>query len=248
MITTSTRQRLLRTLPLALLAAVISGATPPPQGLERRPPIEIPTPTPTRRDFTPPPLPLGADRVRPLTAEVRLRRSEGGRPPAVSRQVVTRAAHRIYVVMDDGREWFLEQNPVDPRRMTGTLVHHRGRTLVTYEDSDLRHWMGLRGWADALLFGAHLEWLTGTRRADQQRRFGLVFTRHHPPGSKDRSHDIWWSDEQLLPSHFKTGAGGVTVEFTLTRVRLAVDAELLRPPAARFPAYRRVDLAEWLER
>ncbi len=95
---------------------------------------------------------------------------------------------RVHATASDQREWLFEQNSVDPLRVTGFQVVHAAQTIVVYEDSDLRNWLGLRGWADVIAMG---------------------------------------------------DSGGL---------RRSADPLTLRHPTLRFPRYRVVDLAEWLER
>ena len=51
------------------------------------------------------------------------------------------------------REWLYVRNPIDPRRVSGVMIDHETRVLVTYEESDLRNARGIRGWLDVLALG-----------------------------------------------------------------------------------------------
>jgi hypothetical protein len=58
----------------------------------------------------------------------------------------------------------------------------------------------------------------------------------------------WWCEEQVLPSRFTVGDKSGDTQFAIERVRSGADPLLLDPPEARFPRYRVVALADWLER
>ncbi len=142
----------------------------------------------------PPSLPADAHSIAPTTFDIVVRPGPATKDRLAVRQTVSRTADRIHVMGRDGREWLFERNPIDPRRVSGTLVEHRAKVLVLYEETDLRMVLGIRGWADVLALGV---------------------------------------DRQA---------------FAIEHVKPGVDATLLRPALERFPKYRVVDLAEWLEK
>lgn len=171
------------------------------------------TPTPPLRaapaltPAPPPDVPAELDAVAPATITLALRRKGDSQGVAV-RCVVSRTTDRVHVAVTDGRDWLFERNTADRRRVSGVLIHHATRTIVTYEESDLRNWLGVRGWVDvaALATGSELAIRLPAR----------------PPDSPTR----------------------VVVE----QQRAGVSADALRTARSRFPGYRSVDLAEWLER
>lgn len=148
-----------------------------------------------------PDLPERLMSIPPETVTLTGRRGSG---TAASRgkHVVSRTSERVHLALPDGNEWLFARNAIDPRRASGVLVHHERRALIEHEESDLRNWLGIRGWADVLALGDR----PATPGPDRGPRLEVIGAR---PG---------------------------------------VDPELMRPPAARFPTYRVLDLAEWLER
>ena len=152
---------------------------------------------PTRRAVITPVAPLeelppDADLVEPQTLEIVTRVQPIGGNAETWRETVTRTVERIHL-LSPGREWLFVRNAKDPRRVSGTLVDHAERTVVHYDESDLRNLLGMNGWADALRLG------------------------------------------------FEPG-------FNVERRAGSVNRALLRNAAERFPEYKVVDIAEWLER
>jgi hypothetical protein len=142
----------------------------------------------------PPSLPADAHTITPTTFDIVVRRGPATTDRRAARHTISRTADRIHVRGHDGREWLFERNPIDPRRVSATLVEHAAKVLVLYEETDLRMMLGIRGWADVLALGV---------------------------------------DRQA---------------FAIEPGKPGVDAALLRPALERFPKYRVVDLAEWLEK
>lgn len=195
-----------------------------------------------------PDLPASADRVTPLAFDVVIRReSLDGRSSSI-RQSVTRTASRVHLKIGDGTEWLFERNVVDGRRVTGTRVAHDDRTIVVYEESALRNWLGLNGWADVLTLGLDVEsrsGLTPSRHARTQG--GVRFVKHVATHGYARLLEAWWSEDQALPAGFTVRDAAGTTIMSIERLRASIDETLLEAPAVRFPAYPVRDLAEWLE-
>ncbi|MGD9903484.1 MAG: hypothetical protein AB7U83_08430 [Vicinamibacterales bacterium] len=190
----------------------------------------------------PPPLPEGADRIPPLTLRTVVRKPAGGRVHEV-RQTITRSAERMHVATTSGAEWLFERNPRDPRRVDGRYVDHGARTIVYYSDSDLRNVLGVDGWARLLTLGFDQRSLgdmtpTGTART----MAGLRFVRH-----AGRDGVVWWNPEALLPIEMSNHVSGGEARLVVETVSATIDAARLRAPSQRFPGYRQVELAEWLE-
>lgn len=135
-----------------------------------------------------PPLPADADQVKAVTMDVRFQ----GRPATV-----VRTATRV-LIRADAREWLFERNPVDVRRVSATIAEHNYKTIVSYEESDVRNLLGINGWADVL--------------------------------------DL--TSERGAPRYFQD----------IVRVRDGVDGALIEPMQIRFPLYKSLQVADWLER
>jgi hypothetical protein len=196
----------------------------------------------------PPALPPAVDRVRPLTLAAVTRRAPATGRPHTLRQTITRTATRIHVAKDDGREWLFERNTVDPQRVTGFLVEHGSRAIVIYEESDLRIGLGIGGWADVLSFGFDPGVLKRLRPTEETRDIGgIPFMHYTLRGHRDSDQDVWWSEEQGFASSVTIRDAATVTTFSIERIIRDVDPSLLRSPSSRFPTYRVVDLAAWLE-
>lgn len=191
----------------------------------------------------PPDLPPGADRVQPLTVEVRLTTRAGGRAETRA-QTVTRAKDRVHVATATGVEWLFERNPVDPRRVAASAVRHAEKTIVVYSESDLRMALGIPGWAHVLTMGVDARAVTAAGTAEARTLAGLRFHKVRVD-SGDRGRTLWWNAEQLLPLEYAAGATGAS----LAVVKISPGAEPARlwAPEVRFPGYRVVEFADWLE-
>jgi hypothetical protein len=190
----------------------------------------------------PPELPPGADRVTPLTVHLTITTRARGRARAIA-QTVTRTADRVHVAAASGAEWLFERNPVDPRRASGFFIEHTARTIVAYSDSDLRAMLGIPGWAHILTMGVDARTLaTLSASAETRAVGGLRFVRMS--GGPAHAPTLWWNADQLLPAEFVTREGG---SLRVERLTAVADLGLVRPPDLRFPTYRMIELADWLE-
>jgi hypothetical protein len=197
----------------------------------------------------PPALPEGADRIAPLTIDVLIRREAGNRSVQVLRQTVTRTAERIHMAAQNGREWYFERNPVDPRRVSAWLVDNAAGAIIRYEDTDLRIRLGINGWTDVLALGFDVRLLPvdgGTRNV--RTIAGIRFVRYTVPSRVPAARELWWSADQALPSRFAVADEGGVTRFTVERIRKTVDEAVLRPAEMRFPTYQVFDVSGWLER
>jgi hypothetical protein len=228
---------------LALVHAT-DGQTPGPQA----PPFTAPVRRPqTHTPAIVPSLPENADRIRPMTLDVRIETASRSGPRVLERRTISRTSTRIHV-RGEGSEWLFQRNPVDPRRLNGQLVHHAKRLIVQHEESDLRNIVGLNGWADVLMLGIDetaLRRLTATARSRTSAGIRFQELRAATPGTG--LVEVWWSDDQAMPSAFTLRRDEGATSLKVTRVRAEVDESLLLDPALRFPAYRVIDVAEWLE-
>ena len=208
---------------------------------------------PTRRapdapPLSPPELPSAGEHVTPLTLELVTLYQLGKSATHRVRQTVSRARNRIHIAFGNGREWFFERNMVDSRRVSGWLIVHASRTVVLHEESDLRNRLGVNGWADLLMLGLDPGVLRQLKPTGQTRTInGIRFVKQAPLEANARISDVWWSEQHALPSAFVMSHGAGSTRVTIERLREGVTADLLTSPISRFPAYRMVDLAEWLE-
>jgi hypothetical protein len=208
---------------------------------KRRAPDEPPAP--------PPELPDSASRIMPATIDIVVRRTTTGRRVQLLRQTVSRTAERIHLAGSDGREWLFERNSVDPRRVSATLVEHPSKVIVLHSESDLRMALGIRGWADVLALGFDSGLLSGYKRTQEARTIaGIRFARYATGSAGAAIREVWWSDEQALPSLFAIADKMGITRFSVERIRTGVDAALLQSPEVRFTKYPVLDLANWLER
>lgn len=190
------------------------------------------------RPSPPPELPAGADHVPGLTLDI-VMTSGMGPTRATRRQTVTRTVDRVHVATAAGTEWWFERNPVDPRRVSGFFVEHRTKTMVSHSDADLRQMLGILGWTHVLTLGCGTP-PTAPAVAVSTKVDGVTFS--SAPGGIAS-----WNRELLLPGECVLGVGGEAERLRVDRVARTVDSAALVPPPARFPGYREVDLAEWLE-
>jgi hypothetical protein len=196
----------------------------------------------------PPDLPAGADGVEPVTLGVVIVREISGGGEHVVRQTIARTRDRIHVTAGGGREWLFEQNPLDRRRVSGQLVDHARRTIVTHEESDLRNMLALTGWSDVLLMGLDATALKRFTPAGQERTIaGLRFVRHVTDQEGAPLSDVWWNADQALASAFTIRHSAGFTRVSVDTLNKGVNADLLRSPSSRFPGYQVIDLAEWLE-
>jgi hypothetical protein len=131
--------------------------------------------------------------------------------------------------------------------VSGFLTHHGARAIVSYEESDLRIMLGIRGWSDVVALGFEVDTLREHTPTEESRMIdGTRFRRYLMP-QQSPVRDVWWNDERLLASEFTTADPAGTTRFSITRIRNGVDATVLQPPDSRYPTYRGFTLADWLE-
>lgn len=190
----------------------------------------------------PPALPPGADRIQPFTLEVKLTTGTGAR--AQTRlQTVTRSADRVHVATTTGIEWLFERNPVDSRRVAASVVRHAEKTIVVYSESDLRMALGIPGWAHVLTMGVDARAVTAAP-AEARTLAGLRFVKASVE-SGDRRRTLWWNAEQLLPLEYAAGETGASL--AVVKISPGAEPARLRAPEVRFPGYRVLEYADWLE-
>ena len=206
----------------------------------RRPPGPMPK--------GPAPVPPGGERVTPLTLEVQTRYQPLRGAPRSVRHSVIRTYDRIHLTMPGGREWLLLRNPVDPRRVSGMLIDHAARTIIAHEESDLRSRLGLNGWADALLLGLDPEIVPRLQAAAQTRAImGVPFRKQVIEDGSAELADVWWNAELALPGAFTMKDGNGSTRVSIERIVRGAKETRLHLPSSRFPSYKLVDLADWLE-
>lgn len=246
-----------RTVTLTIVGILVAIALPTEpiaaqSSIEASSPLTIPKRRPVEgAPTTPPALPASADSVAAATLDFVVTRKAAGARASNLRHTVSRTVDRMHLTASDRREWLFERNPVDPRRVSATLVEHAGKAVIVYGETDLRMALGIRGWADVLAFGFDSEMLGGYKKTAEVRTLaGIRFARYvaTPKPEAGAGTDVWWSHEQALPSQFAITDGGVSTRFTLERVRPGTDPKVLQPAQSRFPGYRVVDYADWLEK
>lgn len=221
-------------------------------GLAGQAPVPFSTPSRGPRPpapAAPPDLPAEALTLRALTIEVT------GRPPSpdhsgASAQRVTRTADRVHVQMSPTREWLYTRNSLDPRRASGVMIDHVQRVLVAYEESELRNALGIRGWLDVVTLGFDAATLAAMDATPESRvADAIAFTRFTARRSTDAVADVWWNQADLLPLEVRIRElnGASAVHLSVVSIRGSVDDAVLRSPSARFPAYREIGYADWLE-
>jgi hypothetical protein len=194
-------------------------------------------------------LPAAAQTITPSTLDVVFRRGAAANRTRPLRQVVSRTADTIHIAGSDRREWRFERNTIDPRRVSAAVVEHAAQTIVLYEESDLRIMFGIRGWADVLTLGFDSETLGRYKPTRDVRTIGGIrFSRWAASDRAGSASDVWWSDEHALPAEFATGDGPGHTRVRIERARAGVDPAIVAPAFSRFPKYRVVDLADWLEK
>jgi hypothetical protein len=197
----------------------------------------------------PPDLPPGAERVTPVTVQAVIHRQLFTGEARTLRQTVHRTVDRVYVESSAGREWLFERNVRDPRRVFGWAIDHTARVIVVYDESDLRAALGLRGWFGVFTMGFDPGSLADMKASGRTRSLERIAFAHYTAGREDAAlREVWWSDDQILPSEFVTADASGSTRFSLESVRIGVDAALLEAPPTRFPTYRVFELADWLER
>ncbi len=191
----------------------------------------------------PPPLPPGAEGVQPLTLEVRVTTRAGARAQTRA-QTVTRSVDRVHVATATGVEWLFERNPVDSRRVAATAVQHAEKTIVVYSESDLRMALGIPGWAHVLTMGVDAHAVTSAGTGEARTLAGLRFLKARVAAG-DRGRTLWWNADQLLP--LEVAAGGNGASLAVVKISPGAEPARLWSPEIRFPGYRVVEFADWLE-
>jgi hypothetical protein len=205
---------------------------------------------PTRRSETPAAVPLPevpAALIAPaeVTLELETTSTRGGRTVR-RRESVARSAHRIHVRgVDDPIEWLFVQNPVDPRRVSGSLIDHAKHVVLEYDEAELRMGGIARGWADVATFGIGVERLarlvpTGRR----EQRWGFEFAELGVPAGSAPGAHVWWSDTAALPLRVE----GSSSTLELRSLRPGVEPERLLDPRQRYSTYDALDIADYREK
>jgi hypothetical protein len=191
-----------------------------------------------------PALPKGADRIPPITFEMVV--SAGGARSA--KQMVTRTVDRLHLATRE-REWLFERNIQDQRRVYGFLIDHTSRTIVTYDESELRLLMGVRGWSDVLLLGFDAGALSQYTPTHMSRSIGGIrYTRYVAKTADVTPREIWWSEQHLLVHDFTFANQQGVARLSTGGARASIDRRVLDPPPVRFPAYAVTNVSDWLER
>jgi len=199
-----------------------------------------------------PELPKEAMRLPDLTLEFRQIQSGvdiAGSPEVV--HVLTRSRNRAHSLLTGGvnREWLFLRNPVDPRRVSGSLFNHAERAIVDYFESDLRNSGVARGWLDVLSPAVDPRLLAKfTQTSETAELSGVLFRKLVPKEDRqDGILEVWWNSELLVPLRVTRRAAGVTQTYELTKLTRGVESDLLADPQVRFPRYATVDVADFAD-
>jgi hypothetical protein len=149
----------------------------------------------------------------------------------------------VHVTEDRTTEWFFRRNPVVQNRVSGIKIDHRARTLIAYDESDLRNLLGINGWGAIVSLGFDHGQLSKAVATGAQNRVGDVVFEEYRSANGSFS----WSAEAGLATDFSTPGAGTGGRVSIVAAAKGVDASLLREPSLRFPAYAVRDVAEWLE-
>ena len=177
-----------------------------------------------------------------------MRRTAAPGRTSTVRQTASRTVDRIHLMGTEGREWLFERNPVDPRRVSATMVEHASKTIVLYGDSDLQMVLGIRGWSDILMFGFDGTLVRRCGTDAVARTIGPNrFVKCTVTGASAGKTQLWWSDAQLLATPFVLGGDADGTVVTIETMHAGVENARLAPATSRFPHYRVHDYADWLE-
>jgi hypothetical protein len=187
-----------------------------------------------------PPLPAPAPRLAPATLElVTEQLLNGARVGPVVTEIVTRARSQVHVRAGEQREWLFTQNPLDPTRVSGALLDHRGKTIVEYEETDLRSSLRIRGWLDVLTFRIDATAMASLRPTGRRRSgSGTTFDQLIQEKPQDGIVEAWWDAETLIPGEVTVRRGAAVTRTRLRSLRWSIDEAVLVAPSQRFPAYR----------
>lgn len=197
--------------------------------------------------LAPPELPPGAAALPPMTFTVLVEGPAGG---PLARQRISRTAEAMHIAVEGtGEEWYFERNPRDPRRTAAYRVVHAQRTLVVYDDTDLRTRYGIAGWRDVVTLGVDPAALVEAGGPGEDRVVGEVrFARRLlADASGQPGVELWWSDALLLPAATRVTGEVGPLRTEISDLVQGVDAARMALPHTRFPAYRVVDVADWGE-
>lgn len=131
------------------------------------------------------------------------------------------------------------------QRVSASMVDHRRRTIVEYDESELRSTGLARGWADVVGFGVQPEALQTLRPTRRRATLaGFEFSERLPvAGDEGDVRELWWSSEASAPLRVSHRGS----EMTVKSLRAAGDAALLLDPRQRFSAYTMMDIADFRE-
>lgn len=195
-----------------------------------------------------PALPAAAESISPLVLTVTTRWEESGKTLRTLRQTVTRTRDRVRVTLDGTeREWLFLQNAVDHRRVTASLIDHKSKHILVYDESDLRNAQGVRGWLDVLTLRLDSRAVNTLRNTGRRETVaGLEFVEHvrDAASGTDGIVDVWWSESHLFPLRFSVREGRVLAISEVQIGRAPIDESVLAAASVRFPQYAVVDIAD----
>jgi hypothetical protein len=164
-------------------------------------------------------------------------------------ETITRTAERMHVSQtDSGIEWLFVRNAVDARRASASLIDSRARTIVEFDESELRNTGVARGWADVVALGVWWDGLQGLEATGREQTLGgYRFVELRPKqGEGGPFKELWWSHDAVVPSRLTSS--DQTLEMVVKSISPRVDAALLLDPRQRFPGYEVQDVADYREK
>jgi hypothetical protein len=184
-----------------------------------------------------------------MVLTVTTRWEETGKSPRSLRQTVWRTRDRVRIALEGAEsEWLFLRNPVDPRRVTASLIDHRTKRILGYDETDLRNGQGVRGWLDVLTLRVDTRALKSLRDTGRRETVaGIEFVEHvrdAASGSGDGIVDLWWSASHLLPLRFSVREGRVLAISAVQIGPAAIEDNALAAASERFPRYTVLDIAD----
>jgi hypothetical protein len=129
------------------------------------------------------------------------------------------------------------------------MLDHARKSVIEYDESEMRNGGLGRGWADVVALGVEPEALSGlVRTGKRQLLNGVDFEQlARPDDSQVRVKELWWSDATALPLRVVIDDGPAATEVTVRSIRRQIDESLLREMRDRYPGYTVIDIADYRE-
>lgn len=183
-----------------------------------------------------------------LGLRIRLKTADGVK---TMERTLVRTTDTIYMRYEhQGQEWLFQQNPIDPRRLSGKLVDHRKRSILQYYQSELHEFGIVSSWRDVFLLGVDPDLLALLEPTGGSETLAGVQFRHFvnkTDGASQPSTEIWWSDSAALPLRIIQRKDNEEWIQEIASIEWTRDEALLAEPHSRFPQYAEMDYVDWQE-